>query len=103
MKDVICPRCNSENIVKNGNTIYGKPKFMCKECRKQFVRNPVIRKIPDEKKELIDKLLPEKISLAGICRVVGVSARWLQSYVNGKYKDIEIKVKPPVKKNSSDS
>ena len=25
MKDVICPRCNSENIVKNGNTIYGKP------------------------------------------------------------------------------
>jgi len=30
MKDMICPRCNSENIVKNGNTIYGNPKFMCK-------------------------------------------------------------------------
>jgi len=52
MKDVICPRCNSENIVKNGNTIYGKPKFMCKDCGKQFVKNPVIQKIPDEKKSL---------------------------------------------------
>ncbi len=51
MKDMICPRCNSENIVKNGNTIYGKPKVMCGDCRKQFVRNPVIQKIPDEIQE----------------------------------------------------
>ena len=77
MKDMICPRCNSGNIVKNGNMIYGKPKFMCKDCRKQFVINPVDRKISEEKKEIIDKLLLEKIPLAGICRVVGVSARWL--------------------------
>ncbi len=96
MKDVICPRCNSENIVKNGNTIYGKPKFMCKDCRKQFVKNPVIRKIPDEKKELVDKLLPEKIPLAGICRVTGVSGQWLQNYINEKYKNIETKTTPLV-------
>ena len=37
-------------------------------------------------KELIDKMLLERISLAGIARVVGVSERWLQNYVNGKYK-----------------
>jgi len=79
MNDIICPRCNSGNIVKNGNMIYGKPKFMCKDCRRQFVINPVDRKISEEKKEIIDKLLLEKIPLAGICRVVGVSARWLQS------------------------
>jgi len=34
MRDMICPRCNSGNIVKNGNTAYGKPKFMCWDCRK---------------------------------------------------------------------
>jgi len=76
---------------------------MCKDCRKQFVKNPVIRKIPDEKKELVDKLLPEKIPLAGICRVTGVSGQWLQSYVNEKYEDIKTKTTPLVKKNSSDS
>ncbi|PSP04430.1 MAG: IS1 family transposase, partial [Cyanobacteria bacterium QS_7_48_42] len=30
----------------------------------------------------IDKLLLEKIPLAGIARVAGVSEPWLQSYVN---------------------
>jgi len=45
--------------------IYGKPKFMCKDCRKQFVINPVDRKISEEKKEIIDKLLLEKILLVG--------------------------------------
>ncbi|MEG4172992.1 MULTISPECIES: hypothetical protein [unclassified Microcoleus] len=35
-------------------------------------------------KELIDRLLLEKISLAGIVRATGVSERWLQYYVNKK-------------------
>ena len=34
---------------------------------------------------MIDKLLLEKIPLAGIARVVVVSERWLQRYVNKKY------------------
>jgi len=33
-------------------------------------------------KELINRLLLEKISLAGIVRATGVSSRWLQYYVN---------------------
>ena len=36
-------------------------------------------------RELIDRLLLERISLAGIARVVQVSEQWLQSYVNEKY------------------
>jgi len=92
MRDMICPRCGSGNIVKNGNSIYGKPKFMCKECRKQFVENPDIRKITDEKKALTDKMLLERIPLAGICRVLGISQRWLQSYVDEKYQHIKKKL-----------
>jgi len=91
MRDIICPCCNSENIVKNGNTVYGKPKFMCRDCRKQFVENPDIRKIMDEKKSLTDKMLLERISLAGICRVLGISQRRLQSYVDEKYQHIKKK------------
>ena len=39
---------------------------MCKDSRKQFVKNPADRKILEEKKEITDKLLPERIPLAGI-------------------------------------
>jgi hypothetical protein len=49
---------------------------------------------------LIDKLLLEKIPLAGIVRVVGVSEPWLQSYVNGKYEDEPQQFKVPVKKRA---
>jgi IS1 family transposase len=46
---------------------------------------------------LIDKLLLEKISLAGICRTTGVSERWLQYYVNKKLgavnRQVEVKSK----------
>ena len=28
MSNIICPRCDSENIVKNGNTDYGKPRYI---------------------------------------------------------------------------
>jgi hypothetical protein len=34
------------------------------------------------KRDLIDRLLLEGISLAGISRAVKVSAKWLQTYVN---------------------
>ncbi len=40
--------------------------------------------IDQEKRELIDRLLLEQISLAGIACVAEVSERWLQTYVNEK-------------------
>jgi transposase-like protein len=71
--------------VKNGTIHSGKPKWKCKECGRQFVVNPSHRRISDDTKQTIDKLLLERISLAGIVRVTGVSLRWLQYYVNAKY------------------
>jgi transposase-like protein len=80
-----CPQCASEQIVKNGSIHNGKQKYKCKACSRQFVENPQWRAITDETKAQIQKLLRERISLAGIVRVTGVSARWLQSYVNELY------------------
>jgi hypothetical protein len=37
---------------------------------------------------LIDKLLLERLALAAIARVTGVSERWLQMYVNQKFYQI---------------
>ncbi|OQY58397.1 MAG: hypothetical protein B6245_12020, partial [Desulfobacteraceae bacterium 4572_88] len=65
---------------------------MCKDCRKHFVKNPVVREISDEKKEPIDRLLLEKIPLAGIVRTVQVSLRWL--YVEEKYRSVEKEIRP---------
>ena len=72
-----CPACHSESIVKNGFNALGKQNHRCRECGRQFVLNPAKGPILDEKKEWIDRLLLERISLAGIARVVGVSESWL--------------------------
>jgi len=80
-----CPNCQGTQIIKNGTIHNGKPKWKCKTCGHQFVANPTQHRISDESKQVIDKLLLERISLAGIVRVTGVSLRWLQYYVNAKY------------------
>ena len=82
-----CPKCNSQNIIKNGSIHNGKQKYACKDCGRQFVENPE-NVISQETKDLVDKLLLEKLPLAGIVRVTGVSDRWLQNYVNVKYEAI---------------
>ena len=63
---LICPNCGSEKIVKNGRIHNGKQRFKCNECNRQFVENPQKITINLEKRELIDRLLLERISLAGI-------------------------------------
>ncbi len=94
-----CPRCNSKKIVKNGRTHYGKQRFKCQNCGRQFVESPTRQPINHSTRELIDKLLLERISLAAIARVTGVSSRWLQYYVNQKYyqvpKSVEVTKKKP--------
>ena len=85
---MMCPYCSSEMIVKNGSNSCGKQKFLCKNCRRQFVENPKNKIISQETKDLIDDLLKEKIPLAGIARVAKVSKRWMQTYANKKYESI---------------
>ena len=80
-----CPKCNSTEIVKNGRTHYGKQRFRCQACQRQFVENPSRQPIDQATRQLIDKLLLERLALAAIARVTGVSGRWLQMYVNQKY------------------
>ena len=43
------------------------------KCGQPFVINPTNKTVSDETKQLIDKLLLERISLRGIARVTGVS------------------------------
>lgn len=94
---MLCPKCQSPEIIKYGHTHYGKPRFRCQACGRQFVENATRQPVDETTRQLIDKLLLERLALAAIARVSGVSQRWLQMYVNQKYyqvpKQVEISKK----------
>lgn len=96
-----CPVCHCENTVKNSHIHNGKQRFKCKECGRHFVEAPVWRRVPEETKALIDRMLLERISLAGIARVLSVSESWLQEYVNGKFAAPPVLEEAPAKKGAT--
>jgi insertion element IS1 protein InsB len=98
---ISCPSCESKKIVKNGKIHNGKQNYKCRDCGRQFVENRQQKIISQSTKNLIDKLLLEKIPLAGIARVTEVSEPWLQNYVNDKYELISKKVKVTAKKKGN--
>ena len=93
-----CPKCGSDAIKKNGIISTGKQRFFCKNCNYQFVENPENKIIPQETWNLVDKLLLEKVPIAGISRVTDISEPWLQKYVNEKYDSVKKEFDEPVKK-----
>ncbi len=93
-----CPTCASSYIVKNGRIHNGKQRFKCHECGRQFVEQPTKKVIDQSTRELIDRLLLERISLAGIARALEVSQQWLQTYVNEKYAAVPRQVQVSAKK-----
>lgn len=97
----VCPTCDSQHLIKNGSIHNGKPKYQCKICGRQFVINPTNSPVSEETKQLIDRLLLERISLRFLARVTQVSWSWLQDYVNQKLaltpRQIKVLRKPPGK------
>ena len=81
--NLTCPECQLSHIKKNGHTHYGKQNHQCLICGRQFV----IREetVSEQTKELIKKLLLERLSLRGICRVLGVSLCWLLNFIESLY------------------
>jgi insertion element IS1 protein InsB len=78
----VCPACGSHEVKKNGHIHNGKQNHQCKAWGRQFVLLATQRLVPAEDRTLVERLLCEKISLHGICRVVGVSIRWLMDFVS---------------------
>ncbi len=80
-----CPNCSSDDIVKNGANRRGKQNYKCRDCGRQFVENPQWKRRDLDTTAIINRLLLEKIPLAGIARALKVSESWLQGYVNQYY------------------
>lgn len=94
-----CPACQSEEIKRNGHIHNGKQNHLCKGCDRQFVANSTKRYVSQEEREMVDRLLLERISFAGICRVMSVSQTWLLDYVAKLYEvlpdDLNAEQRPP--------
>lgn len=67
-------------------------KYKCKKCGRQFIKNPRNRRVEESKKKIIESALLERVSIAGIARMLGLSKRWTQNYVNSFYKTISPKI-----------
>ena len=93
-----CPICVSAKTVKNGRIHNGKQRFKCHDCGRQFIEQPSKKLIDKATRELLDRLLLERISLAGIARATRVSEQWLQTYVNEKYTQVPRQVQVTPKK-----
>lgn len=81
--NLTCPSCQLSHIKKNGHTYYRKQNYQCLLCDRQFVIRD--ERISRQNKELIRLLLLERISLRGICRVLGVSLCWLLNFIEKLY------------------
>lgn len=98
-----CPICSAARSVKNGRIHNGKQRFLCRQCGRQFVEQPTKKVVNAATRELIDRLLLERISLCGIARAAQVSETWLQQYVNEKYALVRREVEVTQKKGEANN
>lgn len=56
-----CPTCHSKEVKRNGHIHNGKQNYLCKSCGRQFVRDSTKRYISEEEREMVDRLLLERI------------------------------------------
>jgi transposase-like protein len=90
-------------VVRNGRTQAGSPNFLCRGCGRRFVPNPKRGPVPDDRKELVRRLLRERVSLRAIARATGLSRSWVQGFANALYRDETPWDPGPLKKSRANS
>jgi insertion element IS1 protein InsB len=80
-----CPRCLSANVKKNGMFCSKRQSHKCKDCGKKFSDEGKQWFVSEEKQLYVRRLLLERLSLRGICRVMEVSLSWLMAFIKELY------------------
>jgi transposase-like protein len=80
-----CRRCAATHVVRNGPNSAGTPTFRCRSCGHRFVAAPEKGPVSEDRKDLVRRLLGERLSLRAIARITGLSRSWLQTFVNALY------------------
>jgi transposase-like protein len=76
-----CPRGGPTAYKKNGHIHNGKQNHQCQDCGCQFVQHLEQYLIGAEKRDLIERLLLECLSLRGLGRTVKVGLNWLLGFI----------------------
>lgn len=100
MKNKRCPYCLSAKVTRKGwNKKHTKRRYKCKDCSRWYVEHGKEYFIDQEKINLINSLLLERLSLRGISRAVKISLNWLMSYIQKLYKNVpdDLYFKPMIK------
>lgn len=86
MNNACCPQCGLSHSKKNGHTYYGKQNHYCLACGRQFVAGA--HRIDERTRTQVKKLLLERVSLRGICRVLDISLQWLLGFIVELYEQL---------------
>jgi transposase-like protein len=70
---LVCPACQSDELIHYGTTKYGSPRLRCKACTKTWASSPKSRSLNSEQEQAILRALAERTSQRGIARPFGVS------------------------------
>ena len=82
-----CPRCCTGRVVRNGATHSGEPSFLCRGCGRRFVADPERGPVGGATKDLVRRLLSERLSPRAVARAARVSRSWLQGFANALYRE----------------
>ena len=80
-----CTRCDAIKVKHNGYTRHGQQRYKCNICSFQFSAHATNKQITSAEIICINKLLLERLSLRGICRVMDVSMTWLLAHIEQVY------------------
>jgi transposase-like protein len=80
IKRETCPQCGSRQYKRNGRSHTGKHNHKGKVCGRAFVLVPENHLGTAAQRAVMERLVRKRISLRGICRVIGGGHRWLLDF-----------------------
>ena len=98
-----CPRCHATHVVRNGRLRSGSPQLLCRGCGRRFVPDPKRAPISDAERDLVRRLLRERMGVRAIARATGRSRSWVQNFVNAVYREDTPWEPGPLKKSRATS
>lgn len=78
---VQCYHCQSENVIRSGQTRNGQQRYRCKGCGRSFRDSPQSQGYSEAEKSLILRAYQERPSMRGIQRVFGVARPTLSAWL----------------------
>lgn len=82
---IACPHCHrTEPVIRHGTNRGGTARCRCKACNKTFTPAPNPRKTPPERQVQVLAALSERLSIAAVARMFGMSRQTVYDLLEKK-------------------